>query len=78
MAAVKLVEEKTKGIKEPLKCLSDGLRGKCYRRGKRRGRSHSIWQGNGMIMRHGEVVARLPESELVDRFLQEIERRDKE
>ena len=26
-----------------------------------------------MIMRHGEVVARLPESELVDRFLQEID-----
>jgi len=26
-----------------------------------------------VLMRHGEVVARLPESELVDRFLQEID-----
>ena len=30
-------------------------------------------KGNGMIMRKGEVVARLPESELVDRFLLEID-----
>ena len=30
-------------------------------------------KGNGLIMRHGEVVARLPESQLVDRFLQEID-----
>jgi len=29
--------------------------------------------GRGIVMRHGEVVAKLDESKLVERFLQEVE-----
>ncbi|MCR4942523.1 MAG: flavodoxin-dependent (E)-4-hydroxy-3-methylbut-2-enyl-diphosphate synthase [Campylobacter sp.] len=73
LSAVKLVEEKTKDIKEPLNvsvmgCVVNAL-------GEAKGADVAIafGRGNGMIMRHGELVAKLPESELVDRFLQEID-----
>ncbi len=31
-------------------------------------------KGSGLIMVGGEVVARLPESQLVDRFVEEVEK----
>ena len=73
MAAVKLVEEKTKGIKEPLNVSVMGCVVNAIGEAKGADVAIAFGKGNGMIMRHGEVVARLPESELVDRFLQEID-----
>ncbi len=35
-------------------------------------------KGVGLVMVKGEVVAKLPESELVDRFLAEVEKMAKE
>lgn len=73
MKAVKIVEEKTKHIKEPLNvsvmgCVVNAI-------GEAKGADVAIAFGkeNGLIMRHGEVVARLKESELVDRFLAEVD-----
>ncbi|WP_103574984.1 flavodoxin-dependent (E)-4-hydroxy-3-methylbut-2-enyl-diphosphate synthase [Campylobacter concisus] len=73
MAAVKLVEEKTKGIKEPLNVSVMGCVVNAIGEAKGADVAIAFGKGNGMIMRHGEVIARLPESELVDRFLQEID-----
>jgi len=72
MAAVKLVEEKTKHIKEPLNVSVMGCAVNAIGEAKGADVAIAFGKGNGMIMRHGEVVARLPESELVDRFLNEI------
>ena len=72
MAAVKLVEEKTKHIKEPLNVSVMGCVVNAIGEAKGADVAIAFGKGNGMIMRHGEVVARLSESELVDRFLNEI------
>ena len=73
MKAIKIVEEKTKHIKEPLNvsvmgCVVNAI-------GEAKGTDVAIAFGkeSGLIMRRGEVVARLKESELVDRFLAEID-----
>ena len=73
MAAVKLVEEKTKHIKEPLNVSVMGCVVNAIGEAKGADVAIAFGKGNGMIMRKGEVVARLPESELVDRFLLEID-----
>ncbi|QKF61485.1 flavodoxin-dependent (E)-4-hydroxy-3-methylbut-2-enyl-diphosphate synthase [Campylobacter curvus] len=73
MKAIKIVEEKTRHIKEPLNvsvmgCVVNAI-------GEAKGADVAIAFGkeSGLIMRRGEVVARLKESELVDRFLAEID-----
>ncbi len=73
VAAMKTIEERVKGIKEPLNlsvmgCIVNAL-------GEAKGADVAIafGKGNGMVIRHGEVVARLPESELVERFMGEVE-----
>ncbi|MBE2983913.1 flavodoxin-dependent (E)-4-hydroxy-3-methylbut-2-enyl-diphosphate synthase [Campylobacter sp. RM9344] len=73
MAAIKIVEEKTKHIKEPLNvsvmgCVVNAI-------GEAKGADVAIAFGkeSGLVMRRGEVVARLKESELVDRFLIELD-----
>ncbi|MBE3608993.1 flavodoxin-dependent (E)-4-hydroxy-3-methylbut-2-enyl-diphosphate synthase [Campylobacter californiensis] len=73
MAAIKIVEEKTKHIKEPLNvsvmgCVVNAI-------GEAKGADVAIAFGkeSGLVMRRGEVVARLKESELVDRFLLELD-----
>ena len=73
MAAVKLVEEKTKHIKEPLNVSVMGCVVNAIGEAKGADVAIAFGKGNGMIMRKGEVVARLPEGELVDRFLLEID-----
>lgn len=71
--AVKIVEERTKNIKEPLNisvmgCIVNAL-------GEAKGADVAIAFGkeNGMIIRHGEIVARLAQDELIERFLSEID-----
>ena len=73
MAAVKLVEEKTKHIKEPLNVSVMGCVVNAIGEAKGADVAIAFGKGIGLIMRKGEVVARLPESELVDRFLLEID-----
>ncbi|WP_291950805.1 flavodoxin-dependent (E)-4-hydroxy-3-methylbut-2-enyl-diphosphate synthase [Campylobacter sp.] len=73
VSAIKIVEEKTKHIKEPLNisvmgCVVNAL-------GEAKGADVAIAFGKnqGLVIRHGEIVAKLKESELVDRFLLEVE-----
>ena len=73
LKAVKIVEEHTKNIKEPLNisvmgCIVNAL-------GEAKGADIAIAFGkeNGMIIKHGEIVARLAQDELIERFLIEIE-----
>ena len=73
VSAIKIVEERTKHIKAPLNisvmgCVVNAL-------GEAKGADVAIafGKGNGLVIRHGEVVAKLKESELVDRFLSEVE-----
>ena len=73
VSAIKIVEEQTKHIKAPLNisvmgCVVNAL-------GEAKGADVAIafGKGNGLVIRHGEIVAKLKESELVERFLQEVE-----
>ena len=73
LSAIKIVEEKTAHIKTPLNisvmgCVVNAI-------GEAKGADVAIAFGNGrgIVMRHGEVVAKLDESKLVERFLQEVE-----
>ncbi|MCX2682296.1 flavodoxin-dependent (E)-4-hydroxy-3-methylbut-2-enyl-diphosphate synthase [Campylobacter sp. MIT 21-1685] len=71
--AIAIVEEKTKHIQEPLNisimgCVVNAL-------GEAKGADVAIAFGKkqGLIIRQGEVVAKLKEDELVERFLLEVE-----
>lgn len=73
LSAVKLIEEKTKHIKTPLNvsvmgCVVNAL-------GEARGADIAIAFGKkqGLIIKKGEVIAKLKEEDLVKRFLSEIE-----
>lgn len=73
MSAVKLVEERTKHIKEPLNVSVMGCVVNAIGEAKGADVAIAFGKGNGLIMRHGEVIAKLPEDKLVDRFLLEID-----
>ena len=71
--AIKIVEERVAHITKPLNisvmgCVVNAL-------GEAKGADVAIafGKGQGLVIRHGEVVAKLKESELVERFLQEVE-----
>lgn len=72
LKAIKIVEEKTAHIKAPINvsvmgCVVNAL-------GEAKGADVAIAFANkgGMVIRHGEVVAKCKEDELVDRFLLEV------
>lgn len=73
MQAVKIVEEKTKHIKEPLNVSVMGCVVNAIGEAKGADVAIAFGKGNGLVMRRGEIVARLPESELVERFLLEVD-----
>ncbi|EAI4413987.1 flavodoxin-dependent (E)-4-hydroxy-3-methylbut-2-enyl-diphosphate synthase [Campylobacter fetus] len=73
VSAIKIVEEKTKHIKEPLNVSVMGCVVNAIGEAKGADVAIAFGKGNGLVMRHGEVVARLKEHELVDRFLSEID-----
>ncbi|WP_086297815.1 flavodoxin-dependent (E)-4-hydroxy-3-methylbut-2-enyl-diphosphate synthase [Campylobacter devanensis] len=73
VSAIKIVEEKTAHITAPLNISVMGCIVNAIGEAKGADVAIAFGKGNGLIMRHGEVVARLSESELVDRFLQEID-----
>ncbi|OPA72261.1 4-hydroxy-3-methylbut-2-en-1-yl diphosphate synthase [Campylobacter pinnipediorum subsp. caledonicus] len=71
--AIKIIEEKTKHIKESLNVSVMGCVVNAIGEAKGADVAIAFGKGNGLIMRRGEVVAKLKEDELVDRFLLEIE-----
>lgn len=71
--AVKIVEEKTKHIKTPLNVSVMGCVVNAIGEAKGADVAIAFGKGQGLVMRRGEVVAKLKESELVDRFLAEVE-----
>ena len=71
--AVGLIEEKTKNIKKPMNVSVMGCVVNAIGEAKEADVAIAYGKGSGLIMVRGEVVAKLPESQLVDRFLKEID-----
>ncbi|SFP81315.1 flavodoxin-dependent (E)-4-hydroxy-3-methylbut-2-enyl-diphosphate synthase [Hydrogenimonas thermophila] len=76
--AVAEVEEKTKHIKTPLNVSVMGCVVNAIGEAKSADVAIAYGKGSGLVMVKGEVVAKLPEDKLVDRFLQEVENMAKE
>ncbi|BBG65011.1 1-hydroxy-2-methyl-2-(E)-butenyl 4-diphosphate synthase [Hydrogenimonas sp.] len=72
--AVAEVEERTKHIKEPLNVSVMGCVVNAIGEAKSADVAIAYGKGSGLVMVKGEVVAKLPERELVERFLQEVEK----
>ena len=76
--AVAIVEEKTKHIKKPLNISVMGCVVNAIGEAKHADVAIAYGKGSGLVMVRGEVVAKLPEEKLVDRFLEEVEKLAKE
>ena len=76
--AVKEVEEITKDIKTPLDISVMGCVVNAIGEAKHADVAIAYGKGSGLVMVRGEVVAKLPEEKLVDRFLEEVEKLAKE
>jgi len=76
--AVAEVEEKTKHIKTPLNVSVMGCVVNAIGEAKSADVAIAYGKGSGLVMVKGEVVAKLSEDKLVDRFLQEVENMAKE
>ncbi len=76
--AVAEVEEKTKHIKAPLDISVMGCVVNAIGEAKGADVAIAYGKGQGLVMRKGEVVAKLKEDELVERFLIEVENAAKE
>jgi (E)-4-hydroxy-3-methylbut-2-enyl-diphosphate synthase len=72
--AVAEVEEKTKHIKTPLNVSVMGCVVNAIGEAKHADVAIAYGKGSGLVMVEGEVVAKLDEKKLVDRFLQEVEK----
>ncbi len=76
--AVAEVEQRTKHIKAPLDVSVMGCVVNAIGEAKCADVAIAFGKGSGLVMRKGEVVAKLSEKDLVDRFLQEVEKAAKE
>jgi (E)-4-hydroxy-3-methylbut-2-enyl-diphosphate synthase len=74
LKAVAEVEERTKHIKAPLDVSVMGCVVNAIGEAKSADVAIAFGKGSGLIMRKGEVVARLDEKDLVDKFLEEVEK----
>jgi len=74
VSAVAEVQERTKHIKAPLDVSVMGCVVNAIGEAKGADVAIAYGKGSGLIMVKGEVVAKLPESELVDRFVLEVEK----
>jgi (E)-4-hydroxy-3-methylbut-2-enyl-diphosphate synthase len=72
--AVAEVEERTRHIKTPLNISVMGCAVNAIGEAKHADVAIAYGKGSGLVMVEGEVVAKLPEEQLVDRFLQEVEK----
>lgn len=73
VSAIKIVEEKTKHIKAPLNISIMGCVVNALGEAKSADVAIAFGKNSGMIIKKGEVIAKLKEGELVDRFLKEVE-----
>jgi len=73
VSAVAEVEKRTAHIKAPLNLSVMGCVVNAIGEAKHADVAIAFGKGSGLIMVRGEVVAKLPESQLVDRFVQEVE-----
>lgn len=76
--AVAEVEAKTRHIKTPLNVSVMGCVVNAIGEAKSADVAIAYGKGSGLIMKKGEVVAKLSEEALVDRFLEEVEKAAKE
>ncbi len=72
--AVAEVEQRTKHIKTPLNVSVMGCVVNAIGEAKGADVAIAYGRGSGLVMRKGEVVAKLSEKDLVDRFLEEVEK----
>jgi len=77
VSAVAEVERRTAHIKTPLDVSVMGCVVNAIGEAKHADVAIAFGKGSGLIMVKGEVIAKLPESELVDRFVSEVEAFDK-
>ncbi|NOZ90674.1 MAG: flavodoxin-dependent (E)-4-hydroxy-3-methylbut-2-enyl-diphosphate synthase [Epsilonproteobacteria bacterium] len=73
VSAVAEVEKRTAHIKTPLNVSVMGCVVNAIGEAKHADVAIAYGKGSGLVMVKGEVVAKLPESELVDRFVSEVE-----
>ena len=73
VTAVAKIEERTKHIKTPMDVSVMGCVVNAIGEAKHADVAIAYGKGSGLIMVKGEVVAKLPESQLVDRFVKEVE-----
>lgn len=76
--AVAQVENATKHIKVPLNVSVMGCVVNAIGEAKNADVAIAYGKGSGLVMRKGEVVAKLPTDQLVERFLKEVEEEAKE
>lgn len=74
VTAVAQVQERTKHIKTPMDVSVMGCVVNAIGEAKHADVAIAYGKESGLVMVKGEVVARLPESELVDRFVHEVEK----
>lgn len=73
VTAVAEVQERTKHIKRPMDVSVMGCVVNAIGEAKHADVAIAYGKGSGLVMVKGEVVAKLPEEQLVDRFVQEVE-----
>jgi (E)-4-hydroxy-3-methylbut-2-enyl-diphosphate synthase len=73
VSAVEEVERRTAHIKAPLNLSVMGCVVNAIGEAKHADVAIAFGKGNGLIMVKGEIVAKLPEDELVERFVKEVE-----
>lgn len=73
VSAVAKVEEATKHIKTPLNVSVMGCVVNALGEAKSADVAIAYGKGSGLIIKKGEIIAKLPEKDLLDRFLQEVE-----
>ena len=78
VSAVDIITEKTKHIKAPLNLSVMGCVVNAIGEAKHADVAIAFGKGSGLVMVKGEVVAKLPENQLVDRFMSEVEKMAKE
>ena len=74
VSAVAEVERRTAHIKTPMDVSVMGCVVNAIGEAKHADVAIAYGKGSGLVMLKGEVVARLPEGELVERFVQEVEK----
>jgi len=74
VSAVAEVERRTAHITTPMDVSVMGCVVNAIGEAKHADVAIAFGKGSGLVMVHGEVIAKLPEAELVDRFVEEVEK----